>query len=164
MAQVLSFFQGLGIPDDKIKTVEFSLWRREEHQEKGAPIFLGYQVVNLIEVPVQELARVGAIVDGAVAAGANLVRNVAYGVKDMEAAQESALINALRDARRKAEVICAEAGLEILGIDRIKGLPAHGPYFGAEGGARAAPPPTPLLPGQLKLEAMVEVEFRVASK
>lgn len=164
MAQLLRFFQGLGIPDDKIKTVEYSLWKREEYQEGGALTFLGYQVVNVIEVPVKELARVGAILDGAVAAGANVVRNVEYGVEDMEAAQESALIRALRDARRKAEVICAEASLEILGINRIQELSTYGPYFGAEGGAPSALPPTPLMPGQLKLEAMVEVEFQVTPK
>jgi uncharacterized protein len=109
-------------------------------------------------------------VDIAVAAGANAVEGVEWGVTDPQALQEKAYAAALARARAMAERMAAQAGLK-LGelVTIINGEESEG--FGKLIAAKklsAPPPPAPvaeslrLYPGKIDREETVTVIYAIA--
>ena len=48
----------------------------------GKQIFRGYEVRHLLEVKVEDISKVGEVVDAAVAAGANVIYNVRFDISN----------------------------------------------------------------------------------
>ena len=62
---------------------------------------------------------VGTIIDIAFEAGANTLNDIVFSASDTEEASAQALTAAVKDARSKAEIMAAAAGLKITGIESI---------------------------------------------
>jgi len=75
---------------------------------------------STIEVRVDEIARLGELLDAAVQGGATSVSGVRFDVKDREAAERDALRLAVADARARAEAGAAGAGRVVDRIVRIE--------------------------------------------
>ena len=71
---------------------------------------------NAVEVRVDEIARVGELLDVAVQGGATSVSGVRFDIQDREKVEREALRLAVVDARSRAEAAAAGAGRA---IDRI---------------------------------------------
>src|SRR5690606_12584202 len=70
----------------------------------------GYRAVNMVEIRVDSLDELGAIIDAAIAAGANRVASLHFELQDMESARLEAIGLAVEKARREAEVVARAAG------------------------------------------------------
>ncbi|MFQ6066773.1 MAG: SIMPL domain-containing protein [bacterium] len=160
MQAVLNKLSFYNIPRDQIKTTWFSLWRVTEYQA-GEQKFKGFRVSHMVEVPVTEIPKVGEVLDAAVNAGVNVVNNVNFSVQDPKQAYQKALLQAVEDAHSKAEALAQAQGLKIKEIKRVVEKQAFAPQYGAEGG-KGEFAITPFVPGQLKIEAVVEVTFSVS--
>ena len=64
----------------------------------------GYQVHNSLNVKVKDIAKVGKVVDGGLAAGANNINSLHFSKQNPEGMRQQALENAIMDARTKANV------------------------------------------------------------
>lgn len=98
IASVIGALGALGIDGADIQTAEVGLWRDEEG--RGA-----FVADNHIRVRVREIGSVGAVLDAAVAAGANSVRGVSFSVEDRTALEDQARERAMGDAARKAAAL-----------------------------------------------------------
>ncbi len=112
-ARVQAVFDALnsaGIGNDDIRTTHFNFYK-EYRYEGGTRIFDGYAVTNGIEVTVDEVGELGAILDLLVDAGADNVSSVRFDSKRTELMRRQAIIRATRDAFNKATVLANQTGV-----------------------------------------------------
>ena len=157
MQAVLDTLSSFDIPKDEIKTTWFSLWRETEYRE-GRQVFKGFRVSHTLEVPVTDIGKTGEILDAAVSAGVNVVSNVTFSLQDTKEAYKMALLKAVEDAHDKARALAKAEGLQVKQIKRVEERQIYGPQYGAEGEGGEFTM-APFVPGQLKIEATVEVTF-----
>lgn len=124
MAAVLDALRALDVRPDDLATAGFQL--RPRYGDDGLQV-VGYTVENRVRVTVRELARVGRVIDRAVAAGANLAGGVRFRVSGEGQGRERALAEAVADARAKAEALLGAAGAslgEVLSAEEVsRGFP-----------------------------------------
>jgi uncharacterized protein YggE len=168
MQRVLKDIKALGIPDEKIRTSGLSLNPSYSHptpragQDSEAPRIIGYRASNTVQVQVDDIERVGSVIDAGITAGANQLTGLAFELKDDLKYRQLALKIACHEARTKAEAIAAALNLqlgEILEV-REEGAPMHYPAerrFAAPAAAGA----TPVQPGQIQVNAGVTIRFKV---
>jgi len=150
-----------GIPEDKIKTVSYSVNPNYDWERK---MTVGYRVTNMVQVEIDEIGKVGDVLDAATGAGANNVQGISFGLNEESAAglQTTAYENALNDARGKANLIAGTLGLKITGVLSVSES-VYYPYTPmrayAESDMAGAPAPTPILEGTLSVSVSVQVAF-----
>jgi uncharacterized protein YggE len=134
MTTVQQRLAAAGVPKDAVRTVSLDL-QLESDWVNGRQVPRGYLARNLIEVRLDDIARVGEVIDIAVAAGVNSVHGVRFDLKDRESLEREALKRATADARARAEAAAAGTGRTIDRIIRIE----------EPGGVRPYAPPMPMM-------------------
>jgi uncharacterized protein YggE len=158
MNAVLGRLKGTGLPADAIRTSGYDL-QPEFDYANGKQTLRGYVARNAIDVRVDEITRVGEILDLAVGSGATSVSGVRFDLKDRSAAEREALKRAVTDARSRAEAAASGAGLtldRVLRIEEQRGVvqePRPMMMMRREVAADAAQPP--ITPGELEIRAAV---------
>ncbi len=162
MKNVLAALKKSGIPKDKIQTTSFRLNPKYKY-EKGQRNLIGYTATNQVRVTLNDLSKVGKIIDTAIAAGANNVSNVIFTVKDDAPHKRAALKKAFNNAKEKAKTIASAAGLTLKKIMRISesGAQVISPYLGvramkAESGMKSE---TPIVPGKVEVRGSLTVVY-----
>jgi len=150
--------KALRLPDDAIKTVSYSL--SEEYEFTNSKrVSRGFRAINQIEIRVDEIARIGEVVDASVQAGAATVSNIRFDVKERAAAERQALKDAVADARARAEAMAAGAGVTlgpIIMIDENGGRPIGPPPMPMASARMAmAQADTPVSAGEIEIQAHV---------
>ena len=72
-----------GIPKDAIRTLAYDL-QLESDWVNGRQVPRGYVARNTIEVRLDDITRVGEVIDIAVTSGANAVHNVRFDLKERD--------------------------------------------------------------------------------
>jgi uncharacterized protein YggE len=143
---------------DAVRTIGYGV-EPEFDFTNGRRVLRDYVARNTIEVRLDDLNRVGEVVDLATASGATSVGDVRFDLKDRQAAEREALGLAVADARARAEAIATSAGRPILAIWRIveEGASVPGPRpMMAPAGLRAeSMAPTPISAGDIEVHARV---------
>jgi uncharacterized protein YggE len=166
MQRVVAAIRGLGIAAADIQTTNFSITAQHPKDKNGATDesrTVGYEVRNSVTVTVSDLEKVGAIIDAAVAAGANSSNSVSFGVKNHAALDDDVLTKATRDARHNAEVMASAENLKVgkmISASNESSLPLkfEGTETVAEYGNNGA---TVILSGQMSVSASVTVVFAI---
>jgi uncharacterized protein YggE len=111
-----------------------------------------------VQVRVDEIERVGAILDIAVASGATGISGIQFDVKDRDALEREAVKRAVADARARAEAAASSAGAQIDRIVKIEEARMGGgppmPMYRTAAMAEAAPQ-TPVAPGRIEIRARI---------
>ena len=105
-----------GVDASDIQTTQVSLW--PQTSTDGREI-TGYQASNSVQVTAA-LGKSGALVDAAVAAGANNVDGPNLDTADKSSLYDQALKQALGDAKDKAQAIAAGAGLTLNSVVTVR--------------------------------------------
>jgi uncharacterized protein len=146
------------LPADAVRTIAYDL-QPEYDYANGRQTLRGYAARNALDVRVDDLAKVGEVLDAAVGAGATSASNIRFDLKDRASAERDALQRAVEDAKARATAAAAGAGMKIDRIVRIEEqrpemIPPPRPVMTMR--AEAAPaPPTQVVPGELEIKAMV---------
>jgi uncharacterized protein YggE len=155
MSAVLQKLKGTKLASDAIKTVAYDLQPEFEFHE-GRRILRGYTARNAIEVRVDDMDRVGQVMEVAVGAGATHVSGVRFDLKDRGAAEREALSLAVADARARAEAAAKAAGTS---VDRIVRIEEHRDFVEPPRPmmmmAREAAAGPPITPGELEIGVRV---------
>jgi len=155
--------------DEKIRTAGLSLNPIYSHpvpkagQEPETPRIAGYRASNTVRVQVDDLERVGIVIDAGIAAGANQLAGLVFDIRDDLKYRRQALQLAAQEARSKAEALASALNLqlgEVLEI-REEGGPAVYPVERRFAAPAAAG--TPVQPGQVQVNAGVSVRFKLVS-
>jgi uncharacterized protein len=121
---------------------------------------VGFGVRNLMKVKVHDLRRLGEVVDTAIVAGANILQNLTFELRDEAALRRSALEAAARDARQKAEGLANTVGRQIGDVVSISEGFSFRPLGAMIGGfAGQSLGASPMAPGELDVRAQVHVVY-----
>lgn len=150
-----------GIEARDMQTSNLSINPNWTGYDSATPTISGYVASNMLTVRVRKLDTTGAVLDAAVADGANTLNGLTFGLADPGPAYDEARKEAVADARARAELLAAAAGLTL------------GPVLSiADGGAVTDPTPmyreavsaapVPVAGGELGLVATVSVTYAIA--
>jgi uncharacterized protein YggE len=158
MTKVIAALKSQGIAAADLRTDLVSLSSR--YSQNGETV-VGYTATNSVSATVRNLAKIGAIIDAAVDAGANQVSGPNLVRSSAASLYRAALRAAIADARGKARTIAAASGLHIRRISDVaesSAAPSPTPLM-AKASADAS---TPVETGSTLVEATVTVTFAVA--
>jgi uncharacterized protein YggE len=147
-----------------IKTISYSLSPNYIYpREGGQPRVSGYTATNIVQVKINDLKQVGAVIDTATQAGANNIHSLQFTLKNDEDVRAQALREAAGKAKAKTEAIAAALGLK---ITRVLFAEESGPvvrpvYARMEAMQARADAPTPVEPGTIEVRATVTLTVEV---
>ncbi len=172
MSELIATLKGAGIEARDIQTSGFSVTpnyvysdARDANGYTLPPKIVGYQVFNTVSVRVRDLPALGAVLDKAVTVGANTINGVAFSVADPSRLYDEARRQAFADARAKAGLYAAAAGVElddIRSISETQGYQPPQPYMMDAMAREVAAAPVPVEAGELTFSINVSVTWELA--
>jgi hypothetical protein len=117
MDAVMKAVRDAGIEEEDIQTLRYyvspetrprPLVRDEEIETE---VF--FREVNIISIKVRDIDKVGSVLDGAIAAGANSVGSISFTIEDPKSLQKQARDEAMADAKAKAEQLAQQDGVSL---------------------------------------------------
>lgn len=157
---------GLG-KDDKVSTAGYSLSPVYEYNnETKKSEFRGYRAANRIMVETKNLNDLGKLIDSVAQAGSNRIDSLTFDTTERESYKKRALTMAVEDAKATAETVAKAAGVRIVKILSITPssdipMPIYGGYELRGKMALAEASPTPIEPGELTVNASVNMVFEI---
>lgn len=160
--QIIQAVQNAGVAPEDVQTTYFSVSTQPKYDEFGNPTSeMTYWVDNTVTATLRDINQLGALLEAALASGANSVQGVNYTVEDPASALSQARADAMADARRQAEQIAASAAVtlgDIVSVAEVSSAPW--PVFSGAGGGGAAPAQgIPTAPGTLEYQVQLSVSY-----
>jgi uncharacterized protein len=163
---LISLIKTEGVAPADIQTSGISIsptFSQASPAQTSSPSIIGYSVSDSVTVIIRDIPRLGALLDKAVAAGANSVYGIGFGHNDPSALLDKARPLAVADARRKAEIYASAGGARIgrlMVLTEEAGPPP--PVALTRAYAPGAAAPTPIEAGQDKLTVTVTARFELS--
>jgi uncharacterized protein YggE len=159
MQKLIDAMKQLGIEAKDIRTQQFQVDPQYAQPRDGkSPTLTGYRVHNAVRLTVRDLARLGAILDGAITAGANQVAGIEFRVSGEDALRDKARRDAIATAQRRARLFAEAAGAE---LGKALTISEDGVHPMPRPMGRAAMASVPIEPGSQALEVNVTVTFEL---
>jgi uncharacterized protein len=161
MFQVLKDF---GMEEKDFKTAGVHVDARYDRPKDKAPVLVGYTVSYDLSITARDLKKVGKLLDGLVAAGANRGMQISFGMDNPEELVDQARLAAVQDARKKAEIYVKGAGGSLGSLVTItEGSFQPYPQFRYEhlASAQTADSSLPIAAGQQELSVTVTVTYTI---
>lgn len=158
--RVLEALAQAGVAKRDLQTARYDVQlERQAPRSTEPPRITGYRVTNAVRARIRDLSRLGSILDRVVGAGANELEGLTFQKEDAAAERTRALDAAVRDARSRAEDIARAAGLRLGPVlEIVEGGRAPGPVP-MMGRTMAMSAAVPVEPGEVEIQARVEVLF-----
>jgi len=163
MAAILAAVADAGVERRDVRTTLLSVQPRYDYRDNQPPVLTGYELANVVEVTVRDLARLGDVVDGTLRAGATSMDGLSFRVADPAPAEREARLRAMAAARARADVLAEAAGLAIVGVSDIVegGMPSPPePRYKAARMMMAEDASTPVEAGSTEIAVSVTVTYR----
>jgi uncharacterized protein YggE len=161
---VLQRLRDAGVEDRDLQTSNLSVtpnWTGYDSSSSG-PQISGYTAMNMVTVKIRKLDGLGVVLDAAVQDGANTLNGLTFGLADPRPAMDAARQAAVEDAKAKAALYAAAAGVKLGKIEAI----TEGGNFGGPApmykDARVEASAAPVEAGQLSMQASVTVVWELA--
>ena len=164
-AAVLAAAKSAHIAVSDLRTGRFSIQPVYAPQSDGAPPRIsGYRASNSVVVKLRDVARIGAVIDALIAAGATNIAGPEFTVADASTLLDQARAAAMADARRKAELLARAAGATLgrpVSIREGDDDPVH-PFASLRAASASAPAGTPILAGEQDRRVRVTVSYELS--
>jgi uncharacterized protein YggE len=157
MGKVLLALKAAGIEDKDVQTSRLSLQPQYAPNRPPPNVIIGYQAGNRVTVRLRDVAKLAGVIDALVGAGANEIGGVSFTVSAASKLLDEARGQAIADARRKAEIYAAAAGVTLgtpLSISEDSG-PGAVPY------RRMVAAAAPVAQGEETLSVTVNVTWAI---
>lgn len=152
--------QGIGAKD--MQTSGFNVYPQMDYPKDQPAVIVGYWASNMLEVKIRDLAEVGDILQAAIDAGANNVSGLYFALEDPDSLLQEARVQAVADARKRAESLVGAAGGKLGKVLSIRETsPWYGPVMARADFAKGAAEAVPVQPGELEVTGQVEVVFEI---
>jgi uncharacterized protein YggE len=162
MRPVFDALRSAKVPDEAVRTTGYDL-QQEFDFTNGKRVARGYVARNSVEVRVDDVGRVGELLEAVVNQGATSVSGLRFDVKDQGKLEREAERRAVTNARLKAEAAAAGAGRaldRLLRIQEAGSTPPPVPMpFARAVVAEAGGGAPPVAAGQIEVRAQVTVTF-----
>lgn len=173
MQAMMSALKKLGLGKDEYKTQQFQvhpMWSqrpRNPAPEWNAKI-VGYRVTNSLQVQTQKMQLAGDIIGAAMAAGANTVNSVQFGLADPREYRAQAIKQAMENAQTDAQTLAAASGDKIkrtlsLNLDNAVATPLrmHTERMMMRGAAAMDSGAPPIEAGDVNVHASVSAVYEL---
>jgi uncharacterized protein len=164
MTAVQQRLAAAGVSKDAIRTTAFDVQAQFDYVS-GKQVLRGYLARHVIDVRVDDLTRLGELLEAAIAAGGTSVQGVRFDLKQRATLEREALTRAVADARARAEAMAAGAGSGVAGVVRIDETggvePVPGPAMMRMSLERATDATPPVAPGETVIRATVTLTARL---
>lgn len=150
----------------QLRTTSYSLSPRYQYHPGTEPTITGYTALNLVEVTLDDLGRIGNVIDAATHSGANRVQGIQFTLRDQDTVRAQALREAATRARAEADVLAGALGLKILRVLTVEEssprfVPIRMSMAASRSAAAAADVATPVESGALDVSAQVTLTVEV---
>ena len=162
LAAVIARLKATGVEDGDIQTTNLSLNPNWVTNAAGtASEIKGYIATNMVSVRIRALDKTGAVLDAAIADGANAMNGLYFGLQDPRPSEDQARKLAVADAVARATLLSEAAGTKL------------GPILSINEGSMAQPMPAPMYrmtdatsavpveAGALGISAFVTIVFKI---
>ena len=159
MTAVLAAIKDAGIAGRDVQTSRLSLQPQYDSSRPGISKLVGFQANNQVTINIRDIGKLPAIIDQAIAAGANEMSGLEFVVSQQSKLLDQARDEAIADARRKAELYAKAAGAKlgaVISISEEGSSPQPRPMQAMRGGAGV-----PVAPGEQTLRAVVTVSYEL---
>jgi uncharacterized protein YggE len=166
MGKVLLALKGAGIAEKDVQTSRLSLQPQYAQQTRPGPnVISGYRASNRVSIRMRDVSKVAATIDTLVSAGANEIGGINFMVSEASKLLDDARTQAIADARRKAEIYAAAAGVTLGAPVSISedggGAPAPMQFRKMSAGISTA---APVAQGEETLQVGVNVSWEIKAK
>ena len=164
MDAVIRAIKQTGIPAEHIRTSGYNLMPEYQYTQPtptrpGEQKLTGYRASNTVQVTVDSIPQVGALIDAAIAAGANRAMGVNFQLRDPDAARREALRLAVASARQDAETLAQASGKQLGSLMQLSTtggvMPPPMPMMMRAVAMQAEAATTPVEPGEMEITATV---------
>lgn len=108
-----------GVAKEAIRTTAYDVQARIDWVN-GKQVPRGYQARHAIDVRVDDVSKVGELLELAIGAGGTSVQGVRFDLKERATLERDALTRAVADARARADAAAAGAGSSVAAVLRIE--------------------------------------------
>ena len=173
--KVIDAVKQAGVAAEKIQTSGLSLSPvysdprppRVPDERPAEPRIVGYRASNTLTIRVEDLNKVGNVIDAATGAGANELQGISFTLSDDTKPRSEALAKAAQAAAAKAKVLAGAMNVKLEAVRHVQEAGAQvgppQPFFRGAEMARVAAA-TPVEPGQVRVEASVVITYRITTR
>ena len=104
----------------EVKTSGYSLQPMRVYKEGQPPTISGFEARNSVTVTLNELNRLGAVIDASAQAGSNEISGIAFTLRQDRQAKDRALTEATQEAMSKARVIAQALGGRVVRVVEVQ--------------------------------------------
>ena len=164
-AAILDTLRRLGFSPEQLTTANYNVSPEMQYDQQGQrPRVTGYVVSNTVRVDVRRLEQTGAVIDAALARGANEIHGLNFYLSNPAPARRAAIADGVARARADAETLAQAAGGRVGQLLELSTAPAGPVPFqrpmmaDARGGAESAAM-TPISAGEETVRATVHARW-----
>ena len=158
---VIEAIVALGIPRDQIATESYSVapdTRYDQSTQKTTVV--GYVVSNVVRVDLRRIDQVASVLDASLGKGANQINSLDFYASNADSARHVALVQAIARARADAQVMAQAAGGSLGPLVELSTSDAGPRPVYRMATAALSVAPTPIEPGQQRLQVSVSARWR----
>ena len=163
---VISAVNGVGVASEDVRTTGLNIYREGPFDRNMGDQNVSYVVSNQIRLIVRDTSTVAEVINAAVAAGANQLYGLQFGIDNRDTLESDARADAFADARARAEELAGLAGLTVGDVVSISEYSGNASPFNVSnlaqadsmGGGGAV-----VEPGNLSVTVSIEVTFAIGS-
>ncbi len=156
-------------PNADIKSLSYSLNPDFQYHVSGSssqPTITGYTATNVVRVTIDDLSKIGDVIDVATKAGANRVPSIQFALRDAESVRAQALREAAVRAKVEAEALASALSLKVNRILTVEEggpvtVPVRDVMFARAESSSAA---TAIQPGSIEVNANVTLTVEVSAR
>lgn len=152
-----------GVSREQISTENYSVapnTRYDQATQRSSVV--GYIVSNVVRVEVRRIDQVATVLDAALAKGANQINSLDFFASNSDSARHAAIAQGVARARADAETLARAGGGSLGALVELSTADAGPrPMYRLEvRNAMAAAAPTPIEPGQQRVQVTVNARWR----
>ncbi|NDI36563.1 SIMPL domain-containing protein [Chengkuizengella sediminis] len=149
---------------EDIQTIRFNVYPKYQYKENQAPVLLGYETNHSLKITYRDIQQIGKLLDDLTKAGVNRVDNIQFDTEKSDEYELAAIEKAMKNAKKKAEVIAKAENKNIKGIIHVvQGNPTFSnpisPYALTEAEFSMDNNNTSISSGQIKITTNVSVQY-----
>lgn len=162
VAAVIGAVRALGVAEQDLQTQNISVSPQRDYKEDRPDSITGFWVSNTVALTVRDVSLVGEVLQAAIEAGANEVYGLQFAISNPDSIQDVARELAVADARRRAEVLAAAAGVRVGQVISLsEGSVSIPPNYRGDYEAAADAGAVPIEAGEVTVTANVQMVFAI---
>ena len=149
----------------EVRTIGYSVSPQYQFPKEGGPgKIMGYLANNTVEATIDDLSRVGKLIDTVTGSGANNIQGISFTLKDDSEVRSQALVKAAVKARASAEAMAKALNVRVIGVlqaEASEGAAPIRPMMMQSRAVGASAVSTPVEAGNIEIRATVVVTLQV---